>query len=250
MKRLTASRPRGLLVADFPNQKEFCPGSRSTRANMHVSLCSMNWALTHPVTRSTEALPRGAAKYMTLQPESQGVWVGNSWQPGLPGTFAVIVGVSAYQHLDGSPGKFRLGQLFVSALTAFKFLDWLKTDYRRTGSPLAKCWLLLSPTAAELKANSVLSQQNSIEPTFDNCSLAIQQWFAEMAQLSGDSAARSRSVFFFSGHGLEVVEDSQILLPSDYLRPGTPVDRAISTSNISRGLKALQVPTHFLFLDA
>ena len=71
-----------------------------------------------------------------------------------------------------------------------------------------------------------------------------------MSKLPATAAANSRSVFFFSGHGLEVIEDRQILLPSDYLDPGTPIDRAISTQNISRGLKALPIPLHFLFVDA
>ncbi len=92
--------------------------------------------------------------------------------------------------------------------------------------------------------------QCAAEPTFTGCESAIQEWFAEMAALPAGAAANSRSVFFFSGHGLEVIEDRQLLLPSDYLRPGTPIDRALSTQNLSRGLKALNVPLHFLFLDA
>ena len=71
-----------------------------------------------------------------------------------------------------------------------------------------------------------------------------------MSRLPAAAAAQSRSVFFFSGHGLEVIEDRQILLPFDYLDPGTPIDRALSTQNISRGLKALSIPLHFLFVDA
>lgn len=186
---------------------------------------------------------------MTLQAQSQGIWINAGWKPSTPGTFAVVIGVSVYQHLDGSSQKFRLGQLFVSATTAYRFLRWLEDDYRRTGSPLAKCWMLLAPTPAENAANPSLSQ-NIMEPTFNNCDRVIRDWYLEMANLPPESAVKSRSVFFFSGHGLEVIEDRQILLPSDYLGPGVPIDRAISTQNISRGLKVLRVPTHFLFLDA
>jgi hypothetical protein len=186
---------------------------------------------------------------MTLQAHSPGVWINDNWKPGTPGTFAVVIGVSVYQHLDGSSQKFRLGQLFVSATTAYGFLRWLENGYRLTGSPLAKCWMLLSPTPGESAANPSLSQ-NIMEPTFDNCDRVLRDWHLVMANLPPESAVKSRSVFFFSGHGLEVIEDRQVLLPSDYLGPGVPIDRAISTQNISRGLKSLCVPTHFLFLDA
>ena len=62
---------------------------------------------------------------------------------------------------------------------------------------------------------------------------------------------KSRSIFFFSGHGLEVTQDMQILLPSDYLSPpNRNVNMAISTYNLHYGLQALPMPEHFLFLDA
>jgi len=182
-------------------------------------------------------------------PSQQGLWVNDAWTPGSPGTFAVIIGVSRYRNLDGSPACFGLGQLFVSALTAAGVFSWLKSEYLRTGSPLAKCWFLLSPTPEETSTVPELNAHIA-EPTFANCEKAIQQWKLEMSKLPATSAANSRSVFFFSGHGLEVIEDRQILLPSDYLDPGTPIDRAISTQNISRGLKALPIPLHFLFVDA
>jgi hypothetical protein len=186
-----------------------------------------------------------------LKPDATrpGLWVNDAWTAGSPGTFAVIVGVSRYKNLDGSPACFGLGQLFVSAATALGFFSWLEDRYLRTGSPVAKCWLLLSPTAEEIAACNGIGQHIA-EPTFANCEKAIQDWKLEMSTLPVGASAESRSVFFFSGHGLEIIEDRQILLPSDYLDPGTPIDRALSTQNISRGVKALSIPLHFIFVDA
>jgi hypothetical protein len=175
--------------------------------------------------------------------------VNDAWTPGTSGTFGVIIGISRYRNLDGGQAYFGLDQLYVSAITAFGFFKWLERQYVRTGSPLAKCWLLLSPTPGEVAAEKGLSAHIA-EPTFANCEKALQDWKLEMSSLPADAAAKSRSVFFFSGHGLEVLEDRQILLPHDYLDPGTPVDRALSTQNISRGLKELPIPLHFLFVDA
>ena len=44
------------------------------------------------------------------------------------------------------PETFGLGQLRVSALTAYEMFRWLSQGYRADGCPLAMCWLLLSPT--------------------------------------------------------------------------------------------------------
>ena len=54
---------------------------------------------------------------MSLEPRTTepGLWVNPDWQEGTPGTFAVIIGVSAYTHLaEGDaqvPETFGLGQL-------------------------------------------------------------------------------------------------------------------------------------------
>ena len=69
---------------------------------------------------------------MNLQPdpETPGLWVNPRWQAGMPGSFAVVIGVSAYPHLDGGAEPAddhgqewiaetrSLGQLYVSASTA------------------------------------------------------------------------------------------------------------------------------------
>jgi hypothetical protein len=87
--------------------------------------------------------------------------------------------------------------------------------------------------------------------TLANCELAIQSWSTAMEQDTGTAASASRSFFFFSGHGLEVSLDAQVLLPSDYLRrPGRSVNDAISTGNLLRGLASSPVSDHLLFADA
>ena len=59
---------------------------------------------------------------LVSDPSQPGAWVNQKWTPGDAGLFAVLIGVSRYQHLDGSrnpaPETYGLGQLAVSALTA------------------------------------------------------------------------------------------------------------------------------------
>ncbi|GAB3842463.1 caspase family protein [Dactylosporangium cerinum] len=188
------------------------------------------------------------------EPGNPGLFVNPDWQPGTPGAFAVVIGVSDYPYLrDGSgwhPGDetFGLGQLYVSAATATAFFEWFSDKYDFQGTPPARCWLLLSPTAEERAASA--AAVGSAPATLENCELALQAWYAAM-ESNGAATADSRGYFFFSGHGLEVSLDAQILLPSDYLRgPGRAVNNAISTDNLLKGLASSPVPQHYLFADA
>jgi hypothetical protein len=197
---------------------------------------------------------------LVTDPKQPGLWVDQQWTLGDPGTFAVVIGVSRYPHLAGgnqpASETYGLGQLHVSALTAFKFFEWLRDDHRSSSGeppkplPLARCWLLLAPTQAELDCQPKLGE-NALEPTLENCKKAILDWHETMRRLPRSVAESSVSFFFFSGHGLEIHSEQQILLPSDYLEPGagSPYD-ALSTLNLAIGVKTLNVHTHFFLLDA
>jgi hypothetical protein len=140
------------------------------------------------------------------EPGNPGLFVNPGWEPGTPGAFAVIIGVSDYPYLrDGSewrPGDetYGLGQLFVSAATATAFFDWFSDRYDFRSTPPARCWLLLSPNAEELAAAGA-GDSGAAPATLENCELALQAWYAAMEE-SGPAAPDSRGYFFFSGHGL------------------------------------------------
>jgi hypothetical protein len=193
---------------------------------------------------------------MKLQQNSSepGLLVNPDWQPRTPGTFAVIIGASRYPYLadgeDPAPQTYSLGQLAVSALTAYEWFRWLTSAYTYTEAPIAKCWVLLASTAAERSFEPDLADHTT-EPTFDNCRKALGYWWKTMRDLPSDLAAKSRALFFFSGHGIEIYQDKQILLPSDYLcPPSRSWNDAISTENLKRALASLDVPNQFFFLDA
>ena len=191
---------------------------------------------------------------MALEPgAAPGRWTNPDWN-GTAGTFAVVIGVSAYKHLKNGPEQagntYGLEQLDVSALTAFHFFRWLRDKYQYDDAPLAKVWLLLSPTAKETPLLDAGANAAPV-PTFDNCRAAIGEWYQAMAGLDPESCKKSRPMFFFSGHGIEVMRDRQVLLPADYLAPPLPlVNRAISTANLTSGLCTLAMLEHFFFLDA
>jgi hypothetical protein len=196
--------------------------------------------------------------------EGPGLWSDPGWRPGTPGTFAVIIGVSRYRHLKGGTaptdpqGKAwiaeaaELGQLHVSAVTAFQTFNWLAGQYRHD-APLARCWLLLAPTALEEPLLTLPGGGAArwAEPSLQNCDAAIRWWSETMGRLPAAAAAQSRGLFFFSGHGLESTQERQLLLPSDYLAAPQPnINAAISTSNLRYGLGSLKVNQQLFFVDA
>ncbi|WP_254412077.1 caspase family protein [Dyadobacter diqingensis] len=200
---------------------------------------------------------------MILNSDTPGLWTNPNWEPGTPGTFALLIGVSRYDHLAGGNGpladkNYGLGQLAVSAWTTYALFEWLRTSYVFDGAPLAQCWLLLSPTAEEkdkIKAAIDINGGPDVldsnqQGTYSQIEEAVSFWNSTMAKLPKTAAKQSRSFFFFSGHGLEIHLREQILLPSDYLRlPGT-YDRALNIRRLSDAMARLPVCDQFFFVDA
>jgi hypothetical protein len=200
---------------------------------------------------------------MPLQPNAaeRGLWINTDCSPNGSGLHALIIGVSRYDHLnDGSapaPETYGLGQLTVSALTAYRFFRWLRSGYVLDGWPVARVRLLMSPlrngvgkaTTDELEGCDATICTHAPEASFENCKRAIENWYADMEALH--PPATGRSLFLFSGHGMERRQNYQVLLPSDYLRPpGRLMNDAISTPNLADALSYLgSVSSHVLLLD-
>ncbi len=200
---------------------------------------------------------------MMLQPatDQPGLWINPEWREDTPGTFAVVIGVSQYAHLAGGSAPATgdeswireartLGQLQVSALTAFELFQWLNQAYHYARAPLAKCWLLLSPTAAERRHTPAIDQHLA-NPALAACKDALHAWYIAIRNLPKPVQHDSRALFFFSGHGLQVTHERQVLLPADYLGGLLPHwDDALATYNLRYGMESLEIPHRFYFIDA
>lgn len=194
---------------------------------------------------------------MALKPvaSTPGLWQDPSWMPESPGLYAVVVGVSSYPHLGGGSDPasetFGLRQLEVSARTAAAVFDWLRSSYRHKDLPVVWCYLLLSPTATEkpfLDSRNVTHYEN---PTDCQLRRAVQLWCSSLPTRAA-AAQKSRTLFFFSGHGLQSNWDP-LLLPSDYLYPPrlSPVlENCVSAREMTDWMKTHPVAEHLVILDA
>ncbi|HEU0302499.1 MAG TPA: caspase family protein, partial [Longimicrobium sp.] len=115
-------------------------------------------------------------------------------------------------------------------------------------APLARCWVLLAPTAEELAEEPELATYP--RATLAECDRVLKEWIVAMQGVHPEFLSASRAMFFFSGHGINSGE-RQLLLPADWLAPPLfNVNAALSAQNVSGGLWSLPLPEEILFLDA
>ena len=170
---------------------------------------------------------------------------------GQAATHAIVIGVSEYPHLKNGTGPvaqnhFGLGQLAVSALTAYRFFEWLRDRYEYEQAPIGSVRLLLAPNDEELAELPAMVDQYS-PANYHSCERGLNDWKQDL----GNAPYSSRSVFFFSGHGLEISHQQQVLLPTDWLNEQRPsLNRSLSTLNLKLGLLPLAIPDQFFLIDA
>ncbi len=194
---------------------------------------------------------------MALEPvvETLGLWRDNAWRPNTPGIYAIIAGVSRYPHLKGGSDEatetYGMEQLEVSARTAATVFNWLRSEYRHIDLPVVWCYLLLSPSDQEETYLRNEGITHYAEPTNSQLRAAIQLRNA-MLPVPYKYAKRSRTLFFFSGHGLQAGWDP-LLLTSDYLFPpdGQPqLQNCVSTREMIQWMETHPVGEHLAIFDA
>jgi hypothetical protein len=196
---------------------------------------------------------------MTIEPVAgtPGLWQAPGWSPGMPGLYAIVVGASAYPWLHGGDrwrhdhADYGLGQLVSSAATAAALFEWLRDGYIVDGRPLVWAGLLLSPTQAEAAEFAADGLTHFAPATYESLRHFILRWTGNMPRDKAP-AQQSRSLFFFSGHGLQKNWDA-LILPSDYLSQElgqADTLACISVEELSRWLHRNPVAEHLLLVDA
>jgi hypothetical protein len=173
-------------------------------------------------------------------------------RPGEPGVHALLIGVSAYPHLEGgaeepAPDTFGMGQLTAAASTAVKLFRWLESHSDDLTVPLATCRLLVAPSDNEAKAPAGAGR-----PVLDELRRAAASWRRDVA-----SDEENVAFLYFAGHGVQRSKDDAIAVLEDFGDRSSDValGKAISTKSVFDGMTVSdtfpRMPgTQLYFIDA
>jgi hypothetical protein len=174
---------------------------------------------------------------------------------GLPGTHALVIGVSAYRHLADGPqptpdgSAFELDQLSAAARSASEFAAWYLTEYTRTEAPRNSLRLLLSPSGGEAIAPAVTALGQPIpEATLDNARVALAEFRAACA-----SHPENVGIVYVAGHGVQLGRTGAVLLLGDFGAPAqlSLLERALDIAAIHEAFNhPATAQTQFWFVDA
>ncbi len=193
-------------------------------------------------------------------PQTPGLWRDPQWRPGMPGVYALVCGISDYPFMDGgrhAPAAdapsfhMGMGQLHSSANTAAGIFGWLRDGFQRQDLPVVWCMLLLAPNGEEKAAFDTAGLAHYAEPHNDGLRKAIQMWTGNVPR-EAPAAPLSRTLFFFSGHGVQAHWDP-LLLPSDYLDTtfGQPVfENCIAAAELRKWMEEHPAAEHLALIDA
>lgn len=138
-----------------------------------------------------------------------------------PGTHALVIGISAYQFLEGGDDvnsdteHLGLKQLSSAARSASEFAAWLLEGHNRPGLPLRSLRVLLSPAPTEIIHPAVQSLMNGDHaPTRANVEQAIHDFMD-----ATESHPENIAVVYVAGHGVQFTKDGAVLLLSDFGDP-------------------------------
>jgi Caspase domain len=171
---------------------------------------------------------------------------------GGPGVHVLLIGVSAYPHLEGgvgepAPDTYGIGQLTVAASTAVELFGWLKSHADDLAVPLATCRLLVAPSAGEDAA-----PPGAGRPVLDQVRRAAVSW-----RQDAKSDERNIVLFYFAGHGVQRSRDDAIAMLEDFgdRSSGLALGKAISTKSVFDGMSIgkdfpQMAATQLYFIDA
>ncbi len=191
---------------------------------------------------------------MTQQDQPAPIWEDHRSQHpvGAPLTHALIVGVSDYPFCEGGPLAHRhdtlgVGQLTCAAVSAYRFAEWVRDEYRNDDAPLGTIRLLLAPSAAEARATpGVTGVGGSVgDATKLNVREAVQAW-RDDCQGNPDDVA----ILYAAGHGLVRTQDAPVVLLSDFGASELVFDGSLDINNVVAGMRPVKARTQFYFVDA
>ncbi len=172
-----------------------------------------------------------------------------------PGTHALVVGVSAYEHLgdgnDPTPTgeESQMEQLSAAARSASDFAAWLLNDYRCERAPLKSLRVLLSPSDVEVIHPDIAALLNGdFSSTLKNVKAALVDF-----RKACDTNTENVLIVYVAGHGVQLTKHGAIVLLNDFgdTAHATKLEGAIDMAGVHAGMNHPgTAKTQFWFVDA
>jgi hypothetical protein len=172
-----------------------------------------------------------------------------------PGTHALVIGVSRYQHLaDGDAPtpvgtEFDLEQLSAAARSASEFAGWLLERYRNPAAPLRSLRVLLSPAPGEQFAPAIAARTADVRSAVLKDVEEAMAQFKQAANTHRDNIA----IVYVAGHGVQLSKAGAVVLLEDFGANGLPTKlrAGLDVAGLHASMRSnTSARTQFWFVDA
>jgi hypothetical protein len=173
------------------------------------------------------------------------VWQNEVVEAGAPGTHVLIVGVGSYPDFPGHTAEKPVGQVEMSARSAFALASWFKNCHRNAATPLKTIRLLVSGDETREKAEDFFKCKINVA-TLVNVEAAFWEWQKDLKADEGSVA-----VFYFSGHGIGNSVGQSLFLEDYNLDKNRPLKGAVSYGNLRQSVTLNDsIDSAWFFIDA
>jgi hypothetical protein len=150
---------------------------------------------------------------------------------------AVVIGVSEYANKTGLTAS-------GPAMSAARFAEWLRNEFRHPRLEFGSLRVLLSPTEAEHDAAQAAAGGIDGPATRGPVEQELMAW--------ADRCDRSNDVglLYLAGHGTSMVAAGGYLLLADFGAPGAVLGRALSIDSVRDAMETKGAHANFFFIDA
>lgn len=171
------------------------------------------------------------------------VW--QSEEKKTPGTHVMIVGVGSYPYFPGHTVENPVGQVEMTARSAFALAQWFVKSHSNETTPLRSVRLLLSGDETRAKAQEYFGCPIQTA-TFANLEAAFWEWQNALKADDGSVA-----VFYFAGHGIGNAFAQGLFLEDYNQNVNRPLSGAVNYNNLRQSItQHATIDSAWFFIDA
>ena len=155
------------------------------------------------------------------------------------GLHALIIGVGNYPE---RPALTQAG----AVMSAARFAEWLRTEYRHPDLELRSMKVLLSPVdAAQLAVARLAAGQVDGAASRADVERIVPQWASAY-----DADPRDAALLYVAGHGSSMVLSGGFLLLEGFGSPGGALAHALNLGFLIEAMGTKRAHANFVFVDA